>query len=185
MQTPGVLTLETAPEATKPLFQAITKMVGRLPNLYSVIGNSAVGLQANLDFGTALEKGNFDFKHGEVIKLAASEVNACHYCISAHSAILQSLGFSKEATEQVRFGGHPDAKIEAIARLTREIVEKRGYPSEATVQNFYAQGFGHDAVVELVGFIALNTMNNYLNHLSNTPIDWPAVAQLPTPLNER
>jgi AhpD family alkylhydroperoxidase len=185
MEKPPVLTLEKAPAASKPIFEGIQKAFGVLPNLYTVIGNSARALQANLDFGKKLEEGHFDFKHGEVIKLAASEANACHYCIAAHSAILGNFKFSATDSEKIRFGGHPDAKIDAIATLTREIVTTRGYPSAPALKNFYAQGYDHGALVELIAYIALNTMNNYVNHLSETPIDWPAVQQLPTPLNER
>lgn len=181
MEKPPVLTLETAPEATKPLFESIVKRIGRLPNLYSVLGHSAPALEANLTVGRILEKGHFDARHGEIIKLAASQANACHYCISAHTAILKSMGFSEEETLKIRKGGLSNPKLEALAALTREIVTTRGFPSAVALEGFYAQGYSHGALMELVAYIALNTLNNYINHIAETPIDWPTPAELPVP----
>jgi hypothetical protein len=33
--------------------------------------------------------------------------------------------------------------------------------------------------VELIGFVALNTFNNYVEHLDGTPSDWPLAQRLP------
>ena len=47
---------------------------------------------------------------------------------------------------------------------------------------FFAQGYSKAALVELIGFVALNTFNNYVEHLDGTPIDWPLAQRLPAAL---
>lgn len=72
-----------------------------------------------------------------------------------------------------------DPKLNAVATLTRDVVERRGFPTPAHVAAFFAQGYSKVAPVEFIGFVPLNTFNNNVEHLDGTPIDWPLAQRLP------
>ena len=65
----------------------------------------------------------------------------------------------------------PDAKLNALVTLVRELVRERGYAKEKTIQKFLAAGYQKEQVMELLLGIALKTISNYLDHISPTPLD--------------
>ena len=65
----------------------------------------------------------------------------------------------------------PDAKLDALAVLTRSIVETRGWPAEAAKEAFFAAGYGTREYQEVIGGVALKTLSNYVNHAADTPLD--------------
>lgn len=180
METPQVLTPDTAPEATKPIFANILKGFGMLPNLYATMGNSATVLGAALAFDDTLSKGKLGHQNLEIIKLASSEANACEYCIRAHSAILQNMyKMSAADIAGIRNRNHSDAKVNALAELAFTITAKRGWKEDISLDAFQAAGYDQEALVEVFATVAINTLNNYLNHISDTPIDWPEQPNIP------
>src|SRR3972149_567221 len=74
------LTKETASEKSKQIFKGIEKTVGRLPNIYAVMGNSANALSSYLIFSESQRSGSFNSKEIEAVALAVSEENGCNYC---------------------------------------------------------------------------------------------------------
>ena len=182
MSTPlPVPTRETAPEGSRPIFDALKQKFGSVPNLFATYGHSPQALGGLLAASAELEKGQFDLAEREIIYLINSEVNACHYCISAHSFIAEKLAKTDPtALVKLRKGqptGH--AKYDALANLTRAIGQRKGHAVEAEVSAFFAAGYTQAALVEVALIIGLNTANNYLNHIAGTPIDFPLAPELP------
>lgn len=171
----NALTRDQASPAAQQTFDDLQKKVGFLPNIYAAIGNSAVALNASLAFNAALAKGELSARETEVIKLAASEANGCAYCVAAHSAVGQMQGLSQEQTRAARTGTLADPKLNAVAQLTLDIVNSKGHPAPARVKAFFAAGYSKAALVELLAFVAANTFNNYLQHLADVAVDFPAV----------
>ena len=65
----------------------------------------------------------------------------------------------------------PDAKLNALVSLVRELVRERGYTKAKTIQKFLAAGYTKEQVMEILLGIALKTISNYLDHISPTPLD--------------
>jgi alkylhydroperoxidase family enzyme len=103
--------------------------------------------------------------------------NHCNYCAAAHSTIAKgALHTPAEVVAAVRDNTPvPDAKLNAIVNLVRELVRERGYAKDKTIQKFLAAGYKKDQAMELLLGIALKTISNYLDHISPTPVD-PAFA---------
>jgi AhpD family alkylhydroperoxidase len=173
-----VLSYDDAPAESKVLLDKLKAAVGRIPNLYAAQAHSPIGLGAKLNLDGELSKGIFSGLPKEVIALAVAEVNGCDYCLAAHTAIAKMRGASEVETLNFRRGMSEDEKLSALAALSREIVETHGYPSQATLERFFAVGYDHAALVELLGLVALNIWNNYTNHIAQTPVDFPAVPNL-------
>lgn len=179
MPTLGVLPREQAPAAAQPTYDGLQKMVGFMPNLYATFAHSARALNGSIAWAETLRKGELNGQEVEAIFLAASEANHCFYCISAHTQMGLSFGLTEEQTLALRQQTSTDPKLNAVATLTRDVVESRGFPTPANLAAFFAQGYSKAALVELLGFVALNTFNNYVEHLDGTPIDWPLAQRLP------
>jgi uncharacterized peroxidase-related enzyme len=171
-------TVESVHPAARPLFESIKKKLGKVPNLYAFIGHSPNTLHAYIAFQEALTQGSFSNREIQAIFLAVSEVNKCHYCLSAHTALAKMAGFSEEETYQLRLASITDERLNIITRLARSIVVRRGEAEPTLVEKFFAAGFDHAALVELVALVADKTLANYLNNLIQTPIDFPLAKEL-------
>jgi alkylhydroperoxidase family enzyme len=66
--------------------------------------------------------------------------------------------------------------IAAALRFAQQLIRTRGHVEEGELAAVRAAGW-HDAdIVEIVGHALSTTLSNYLHHLSDVPIDYPAVA---------
>jgi uncharacterized peroxidase-related enzyme len=167
------LSIETAPDTSKPLLEKIQKANGFVPNLMAIFANNPTVLEGYLALDGVYEKGSFTPKERQLILLAASIENNCNYCIAAHSTILKrALRTSPEIVAAVRTGiPLPDAKLDALVTTVKELVRERGYAGAETIQNFIAAGYRKEQVMELLLGIALKTISNYLEHISPAPVD--------------
>ncbi|MDX2179217.1 MAG: carboxymuconolactone decarboxylase family protein [Bryobacteraceae bacterium] len=166
-------TRETAPAAAVPVLDKIQKTFGFTPNLMATFANSPAVLEGYLALDAHFEKTAFTPVERQIILLAASVENRCGYCIAAHSTIAKGfLHAEAGVVAAVRAGQSTgDAKIDALVALTREIVEKRGFASEATIAAFVAAGYKPAQAMELLLGVALKTISNYLDHFNPAPLD--------------
>jgi uncharacterized peroxidase-related enzyme len=167
------LTIATAPEASRPALEKIQKSLGFIPNLMATFANNPTVLEGYLALGAVFEKGSFTPRERQIILLAASVENDCNYCAAAHSQIAKSLLHTPtEVITAVRNNTPvPDAKLNALVALVRELVRERGYAKEKTIQKFLAAGYKKEQVMEILLGIALKTISNYLDHISPTHVD--------------
>jgi uncharacterized peroxidase-related enzyme len=166
------LTIQTAPEASKPVLEQIQKEFGFIPNLMATFANSPTVLKGYLAMDAEYEK-TFSPVERQVILLAASVENTCGYCTAAHSTVLKGmLHVPAEIVAAVRGGvSTGNAMYDALINLTREIVRERGHVSGATVDKFLAAGYRKEQVMEVLLGVALKTISNYLDHISPATID--------------
>jgi uncharacterized peroxidase-related enzyme len=171
------LTIATAPEASRPALETIQKSLGFIPNLMAILANNPAVLQGYLALNAAFDKGSFTPRERQIILLAASVENHCNYCAAVHSTIAKgALHTPAEVVAAVRDNAPvPDAKLNALVTLVRELVRERGYAKDKTIQKFLAAGYKKDQVMELLLGIALKTISNCLDHIPPTPLD-PAFA---------
>ena len=173
------LTIETAPQTSKPALEEIQKSLGFIPNLMATFANSPTVLEGYLTLSAVFEKGSFTPRERQIILLAASVENNCNYCAAVHSQIANTL---LRTPAEVMAAVHnntpvPDAKLNALVSLVRELVRERGYAKERTIQKFLAAGYKKEQVMELLVGIALKTISNYLDHISPTPLDHAAAGE--------
>ncbi|MCH8029482.1 MAG: carboxymuconolactone decarboxylase family protein, partial [Candidatus Dadabacteria bacterium] len=160
------------------IFDALKKKIGMVPNLYATAANSPAALKGILAFGDSLRRGEFSKKEIEAVALAISQENGCEYCLAAHTAVGKMVGFSEDETLALRDGSIGDTKLNALTKLAKNITVTAGYPSQELIAGFFEVGYTKAALVELIGHVALNVFNNYLNHIADTPIDFPEAKKL-------
>ncbi len=176
---PTPASIDAAPEASRPLLEAVKKKIGMVPNLFRVVANSPAALEGYLGLSAALDKGVLAAATRERIALAVAELNGCAYCLSAHSYIGRNVARLDEAEIAANRAGHSnDAKADAAVRFAARLVTARGHVDDADLAALRAAGYGDGEIIEIVQHVALNTWTNYVNEVAKTVIDFPAVTAL-------
>lgn len=179
MQSEYTLTLaalnsdQAAPLAQALLDEAQSKL-GFIPNMYRVMANSPGLLATYIDgYNRFRELSGFTAAEQEVVFLAISRENGCTYCVAAHSFLADQMsGVPAAVTDAIRAGAPiPDARLAALHDFTRNMVTRRGLPSQTDVQAFLAAGFSERQILEVVLAMSVKTLSNYANHLFHTPLD--------------
>ena len=172
-----VPTREEVSATNQGIFDNLKNAVGFVPNIYATMATSENALKNYLEFSNG--KSSLQTKEKEVINLAVSEFNQCQYCLSAHTAIAGMNGFDANQINQMRAGEAPfDAKLDALAKLSRNIVENRGATSEAVLENFFAAGWTNENLIDTINQVGEITITNYLHRTTEVPVDFPVAQQL-------
>jgi uncharacterized peroxidase-related enzyme len=124
----------------------------------------------------ALSGASLTDKEREAIALAVSEVNACDYCLAAHSYIGKEAGLTEEQVIEARHGDMKDEKLDALVSFALALAEKQGLVSDEDIEHVRAAGYDDGAVAEVVAVYAQTVFTNVFNHVNETKVDLPAVA---------
>ena len=166
-------------EANQAIFDNLQKGLGFVPNLYAAMGHSENALSSFLAFSGAPT--SFSKKEKEVIDLAISQVNQCRYCQSAHTAIAKMNGFTDEQALELREGRASwDAKLDALAKISKALAANKGNVSDDLKQSFYNAGYDKENLVDLVTAAGAITITNLLHNLTDVEIDFPVAPELAT-----
>ncbi len=172
MTTFPVHSSETAPEASKPILAATQKKFGFVPNIIRVFADAPAIVEAYTTVMGIFEHSSLSDAEQQTILLSVSFVNECDYCMAAHSMVARMKNVPAEIIEALRAGTTlPDAKLDALAVLTRSIVETRGWPTDAAKEAFFTAGYGTQQYLEVIVGVSLKTLSNYVNHAADTPLD--------------
>ena len=159
------------------IFDNLEKAVGFVPNIFATYAYSENALKNYLDFSNA--KTSLKTKEKEVVNLAVSEVNQCQYCLSAHTAIAGMNGFSPAQILELRAGGASfDSKLNALANLAKDITENRGATSPEALNEFFAQGWTKENLIDTISLVGDKTITNYLHKTTQVPVDFPVAQPL-------
>lgn len=177
MKTVTVPTYDTVSPANQALFDNLKKALGFVPNLYATMAHSETALATYLNLQNA--KSSLPVKAREVINLAVSEVNQCAYCLAAHTALGKMVGFTQDQILEIRGGTAAfDVRLDALARLVRNVTIHRGHADQALLQNFFAAGWTEGNLVDVMLLIGDKTVTNYLHSTTQIAVDFPAAVAL-------
>lgn len=172
-----VPTRETVSEGNQALFDALQGKLGFVPNLYATfaLSNNALGTYLALQSA----KSSINAKAREVVNLVVSQYNECRYCLAAHTALGKMNGFTDDQIIAIRKGAAPfDAKLDALAKLARNLVETRGHADAAAMDAFFAAGWTQENLVDVIMTVGDKIISNYLHAATDIPVDFPAAPEL-------
>ncbi|NDW01024.1 carboxymuconolactone decarboxylase family protein [Salipiger sp. PrR002] len=166
-------TLESAPEASRPLLEDSNRSFGRVPGLHAVMAEAPALLDGYKHlhrlFGEAT---SFDKDEITVVWQTINVEHECHYCVPAHTGIAKMMKVDDAITEALRDETPlPNARLEALRNFTLQMVRQRGDLSAAQVEAFLQAGFTRQQILEVILGVAQKVMSNYTNHLAETPVD--------------
>ncbi|MAU17779.1 MAG: alkylhydroperoxidase [Muricauda sp.] len=177
MSTINVPKREEVSSANQAIFDNLEKAVGFVPNLYATYAHSENALGNYLNFANAST--SLKAKEKEVVNLAVSEVNNCIYCLSAHTAIGKMNGFTDEQILELRAGKASfDQKLDALARLAKNMTENRGATDTEVLDNFFAAGWTKENLIDTIVLAGEKTISNYIHSTTQVPVDFPIAQPL-------
>jgi uncharacterized peroxidase-related enzyme len=165
----------------KELLNGVQKTLGMTPNMMRAMANSPAVLEGYLNFGEALGKGRLGAKLREQIALTVAEINACEYCLAAHTALGKLAGLGADELSSSRHATSADPKVEAALVFARHLVVTRGEVDAAQVALVRDAGYGDGEIAEIVGNVAINIFTNYFNTFAQTEVDFPKVSAQGSP----
>jgi AhpD family alkylhydroperoxidase len=177
MTTINVPTRHEVSPANQAIFDNLKSSLGVVPNLYATLAHSEHALGSYLAFQNA--KSSITGKAREVVNLVVSQVNACEYCLAAHTIVGKQVGFTDEQILEIRTGKASfDSKLDALARLVRDIVINRGHADQALIEAFFGAGWTKGNLVDAIVAIGDKTVTNYLHATTHVAVDFPAAPAL-------
>ncbi len=183
MSTFKIHDLNSAPEGSKKDLEGVNGKFGFIPNIFGIMAEAPAALKAYPAFAGAFEASSYSPAEREIVAIATGTSNGCSFCTAVHSTIARSkLKVDSATVDALRNQTDlPDAKQNALAKFTKQIVSKRGAVSDDDIAAFKKAGYTDAQVLELVVGVALNTFTNYINNVARTPVneqfkaeDWSA-----------
>ncbi|WP_299363617.1 carboxymuconolactone decarboxylase family protein [Winogradskyella sp.] len=177
MNTFNVPTREEVSANNQAIFDNLNNALGFVPNLYATYAHSDTALENYLNFANA--KTSLSAKEKEVVNLAVSQVNECIYCLSAHTAIGKMNGFTDEQILELRAGySSVNTKLDALARLAKNVTENRGRTDEVVLENFFNAGYTKANLIDAISLVGDKTISNYIHSTTQVPVDFPVAQPL-------
>jgi uncharacterized peroxidase-related enzyme len=171
------LSLRTAedpnPAVSTPL-KAAQAAMGMVPNMHAAMVNLPALLETyNHGYAKFRTEAGFTPVEQEVVFLAISRFNGCHYCVAAHSFVGDKMSkVPTDVTDAIRDGNPvPDAKLEALRAFAHQMTESRGNPSPEQAKVFLAAGYTNEHILAIILAISVKVISNYTNHIFHTELD--------------
>src|SRR5690606_24750155 len=179
MKTITVPQKDQVSEGNSAIFSQMEKGLGFVPNLFATFAHSNNALKNYLNFQNA--KTSLNSKEKEVINLVVSQYNDCQYCLAAHTAIAQKIGFSLAQTLEIRSASLSfNTKLDAMAKLVKSIITQKGHGDNALLEQFFNVGYTEETLIDVILLIGDKTITNYVHAITKVPIDWPLAPELIT-----
>jgi uncharacterized peroxidase-related enzyme len=172
MGTFKVHTIESAPEASKPLLAKLQSEAGFIPNLAATMAESP----ALLDAFTALRTINgrtssLSPMERELVSIAVAREYDCSYCVAAHSTFAIKAGAAETVVAEVR-DGRPtgDKRIAVLTKFARGLVQN-AHPSQEDVSGLLAAGIDRRQIFDIVTTMAQVALASQTFLLAGAPLD--------------
>jgi hypothetical protein len=149
MSTFNVPKRDEVSPANQTVFDNLEKALGFVPNLYATYAYSDNAL-----------------------------VN-CEYCLAAHTAIGKMNGYTEDQILELRAGKSTfDTKLDALAKLAKNITENRGNADQDVLDYFFDAGWTKENLIDTIVLVGDKTISNYINNTTGIPVDFPEVQPL-------
>ena len=167
-------TVETAPEASRPLLASVRSANGFLPAAVARTAESPAVLLQELALFKAFAATSLSALEREVVTMLVARTHDCGLCVAMHSAILARTGASPERIEALR-AGTPlgEERLDALSAFAASVIERRGDVAPDVWARFLAAGFTRAQALEVVLGVAVYTLSTFANRLVEAPIDAP------------
>tara|TARA_A100000171_G_scaffold52838_1_gene73529 strand:- start:10164 stop:10697 length:534 start_codon:yes stop_codon:yes gene_type:complete len=159
-------------DSNQKIYDGVMGQLGFVPNIYTYMAKHPNALADYLAF--IGRKSSLKNKEKEAISLVVSQINGCHYCQSAHTALGKMNGFTEEEILELRAGGASfDSKLDALVKLVVSITTNRGKTDQEVVENFFKAGYSENEFIDTTFVIADKFITNFIAITTGIAIDFP------------
>ena len=168
----NIHTIESAPQASKPILEAAKRKMGFVPNLMATMSESPVMVESYMTLMGLFDKSRLSETERQIILMTNNRLNGCTYCMAAHTAVSKMAKVDDDIIEALRSGSPiQDPKLEALRQFAIIINESRGWATEEQVKTFLAAGYTKETVLEVIVGTSLKVLSNYSTHLVEPDLD--------------
>jgi uncharacterized peroxidase-related enzyme len=166
-------TVDDAPDAAKKGLELAQKANGFLPNLVRLLANAPVALETYQTVSGINARGGLGLAEREAVQITAAATHGCGFCVAGHTIVAyKRAGLTEDVVNTLRNNGHvPDARLNAVAELTRAVIRSRGGVDDDELQAFRAAGFSDANALEVVLGVSLATLCNFANNLGQVELN--------------
>lgn len=178
----NIHTPDTAPADSKETLTKLVQNYGFLPNLAGVLAESPSALNGYLAAMSVFDSATTTLPplERQVVLLSVSVKNRCEYCTAAHSMLANMQGLERTDVEKLHQGlPLSQSRLQALRLFTESIVDTRGRIADELVEDFTNAGFTRAQVLDVILGVAIKTLTNYANHISQPPVNEQFAAFLP------
>ncbi len=170
-------------EAREQVLNRARKAFGFVPKLVEELATSPAVANAYLDINAALAGASLTPAERQVVMLAVSAFNDCHYCTAAHRTAGAMQGVSQEELDRIDAGEQPaNPRYAALVYATRQVLEKRGWVDADDLAELATMGVDRAQLYEIIAIVGELTITNFVSHIAHTPVDEAFRAQATRPI---
>ena len=157
--------LETLPADMRERIEAVAEKAGFVPNVFLALAHRPDEFRAFFAYHDALmdKPGGLSKAEREMIVVATSSVNQCHYCVIAHGAVLRVRAKDPLVADQVAVN-YRNARITPRQRAMLDFALKVAQESHAVDAPDFAvlrgHGFGDEEIWDIAAIAAFFGMSN-------------------------
>ncbi|WP_394823060.1 carboxymuconolactone decarboxylase family protein [Pendulispora albinea] len=165
-------TPETAPREARAHLERAAEQFGFVPAPLARMASSPSVLEAFAKALPIFEASSLSPLEREVVILAISVFNRCHYCVPMHTAILRRMQAPDALIRALREGERiADPKLAALAAFTRRVLAARGDAGEPALRTFFDAGYTERNALDVVLGVSVFTLTTYSIRLTGAPLD--------------
>jgi alkylhydroperoxidase family enzyme len=169
-----ILTLETAPERSKPALRQLQSAFGMIPNIAGAMATSPVLVNSLVGLFGNVHGGSFTEAQVQIVLLTDAVTNRSTWAVAFHTTLALKEGIDPADVQAIREGRLPkDSKYAALSGLAKTMIEKRGHLNDEDIDRFLAAGFGKDHLLEVIAAVAASTITNYTGSITKPPLEAP------------
>ncbi|MBN8971340.1 MAG: carboxymuconolactone decarboxylase family protein [Rhizobiales bacterium] len=168
-----ILTVETAPEASREGVAKAEKANGFIPNLIGLLANAPVALETYQTVSGINARSGLSLAEREAVQITAAATHGCGFCVAGHTAVAtKKAGLKEDVVNALRANAKvPDGRLNAVADFTRAVIRSRGAVADAELATFKAAGFNDANALEVVLGVSLATLCNFANNLGKPDLN--------------
>ena len=174
MQSFPVLTIDTAPEKSRPALRALQGAFGMIPNVAGAMATSSVLIDSLVDLFGKVHGGGFTEAQIQTLLLTNAVTNGCSWAVAFHTGLALKEGLDRADVQAIRERRVPkDATSAALSTFAKTLIEKRGRIDDCDVDAFVAAGFRKEQALEVIAVVAASTITNYSAGVTKAPLEEP------------
>lgn len=167
-----VYTLDIAPELSRSALGGLAQAFGRVPNIAGAMAGSSRLINGLVGVFGQVHGGSFTEAEIQVLLLTNAVTNSAAWAVAFHSFLALREGLTEADVEAIRQRRLPqDARLAALSRLARALIENRGHVVDEASAAFLEAGFDQTLLLEVILVVAASTMTNYTASVAQPTLD--------------
>jgi len=168
-----VINPENAPDELKHFYQAVTGLVGRVPNAYRTMAHAPYLAMLFLPFQAANQREwpgvRMSGKIKEMVIIKTSHINGCEYCYAHNTALGEAAGITHDQVIAISSDDYLTSDLfDARERAAIEWAEHMTKNTAASRDDVYARVAAVYSEAEIVELTLICSMFNMINRFNDS-----------------